>query len=336
MKTTLSTVKWGFALACLAWRAACGADVRVGVIGLDTSHAIAFTKMLNAETKEADFEGFRVTAAYTYGSLDICTSTNRYPAYTKQMLEMGVEIVGSVDALLKQTDVVLLETNDGRRHLEQALEVFKSGKRMFIDKPVAASLTDTLLIFDAAKKYDVPVFTSSALRFTPKMQAARKGDFGRVIGADALSPCTLEPTHPDLFWYGIHGVEPLFTVMGTGCESVVRVSRDNVDFVVGAWKDGRVGTLRGMRGKPAPYGCTILAEKDGRVDLGGYEGYNGLLVEIIRFFKTGVAPVQPEETIEIFAFMEAAHESKRRGGIPVTLAEVLAKARAEATQKEVR
>lgn len=311
-----------------------GADVRVGIIGLDTSHAIEFTKMLNVEKGEAAFEGFRVAAAYTYGSLDICSSTNRYPAYTKQMREMGVEIVGSVADLLKQTDVILLETNDGRRHLEQALEVFKAGKRVFIDKPIAASLADTLLIFEAAKKYGVPVFSSSSLRYPKKVQAARAGEYGRVIGADAYTPCEIEPTHPDLFWYGVHGVEPLFTVMGVGCESVVRVSRPDVDFVVGTWKDGRVGTLRGMRGKGAVYGCDIVAEKGGRISLGGYEGYKSLLVEIVQFFRTGVAPVTPEETIEIFAFMEAAEESKRQGGVSVKVADVLAKARAEAAQKK--
>jgi len=309
------------------------ADTRVGVIGLDTSHTIEFTKMLNVEKGDPAFEGFKVTAAYTYGSLDIPSSTNRYPAYTKQMQEMGVEIVGSLAELLKQTDVILLETNDGRRHLEQALEVFKSGKRVFIDKPMAASLADVLAIFEAAKKYDVPVFSASSLRYPKKIQAARAGEFGRVIGADTYSPCKLEPTHPDLFWYGIHGVEPLFTVMGTGCESVVRVSQEEVDLVVGTWKDGRVGTLRGLRGKVAPYGCEIFAEKGGRMALGGYEGYKPLLIEIMKFFKTGVVPVAPEETVEMFAFMEAAHESKRLGGVPVKIADVLAKARAEAAQK---
>ena len=329
----MSNVKGVVAGVCLAWGLAYGADVRVGIIGLDTSHAIEFTKMLNAEKKEASFEGFRVTAAYTYGSLDICSSTNRYPEYTKTMTGMGVEIVGSIADLLKQTDVVLLETNDGRRHLEQALEVFKAGKPVFIDKPIAASLADALLIFDAAKKYKVPMFSSSALRYTQKAQEARAGAFGRIIGADAYSPCKLEPTHPDLFWYGIHGVEPLVAVMGTGCESVVRVSRDEVDFVVGTWKDGRVGTLRGMRGKMMPYGCDIFAEKGGRMALGGYEGYKPLLVDILKFFRTGVVPVPSEETIAIFAFMEAAHESKRQGGVPVKIADVLAKARAEAAQK---
>lgn len=312
-----------------------GGETRVGVIGLDTSHSIAFTKMLNVETNEPAFKGYKVTAAYKYGSLDIHSSTNRYPAYTKQMEEMGVKIVDSLADLLKETDVILLETNDGRRHLEQALEVFKAGKRVFIDKPIAATLADTIAIFKASEKYNVPMFSASSLRYVQKVQAARAGEYGRIIAVDAYSPCALEPTHPGLVWYGIHGVETLYTVKGTGCVSVVSVHQENTDLVVGVWSDGRVSTMRGMRGKPAPYGAEVFAEKGGRISLGGYEGYKPLLMEIIKFFKTGEVPIPPAETIEMFAFMEAAEESRIRGGVPVKIAEVMARAQAEAAKKKL-
>lgn len=320
-------------LAGLAAALTLSAETRVGVIGLDTSHTIAFTKMLNVAKDDPAYKGFRVTAAYTYGSLDIPSSTNRYPSYTKQMKGMGVEIVPTLAALLARTDAILLETNDGRRHYEQALEVFKAGKRVFIDKPISASLADAVRIVEAARKYRAPFFSASSLRYVKKAQDARAGRLGRVIGADVYSPCHLEKTHSDLFWYGIHGVEPLFTIMGRGCESVVRVSRADVDFEAGVWSDGRVGTVRGIRGKGAGYGGRIHTER-GVVDMGRYEGYKPLLLQILAFFRTGVPPVDPGETLEIFAFMEAAAESKRRGGVPVRLDEVLAKARREAGAAE--
>ena len=118
--------------------------------------------------------------------------------------------------------MVLLETNDGRPHLEQALQVLKAGKPMFIDKPVAASLSDAIAIYDAAKNYKVPIFSSSSLRYMESVQDVVKGKIGTVLGADTFSPATLEKSHPDLFWYGIHGVEILFTIMGTGCKQVTR------------------------------------------------------------------------------------------------------------------
>lgn len=316
----------------LTWGAARAENVRVGIIGLDTSHAIEFTKMFNAAEPAPEYAGFRVVAAYPQGSADIVSSTNRVPGYIEKVKEMGVEIVDSIDALLAVSDVILLESNDGRPHLAQAMPVFKAGKRVFIDKPIAGSLADVVALFEAAKRHNVPMFSASSLRYTVKAQEIRSGKHGPVVGATAFSPCALEVTHPDLFWYGIHGVESLYTLMGTGCVSVVRVSTPGTDVVVGTWADGRVGVFRGNRESSAGYGAEAYMKKGvQRVD--DYKGYGQLLAEIAVFFKTGVAPVTPEETLELFAFMEAADESKRRGGVPVTLAEVLEKARAEAARK---
>ncbi|RMG39394.1 MAG: hypothetical protein D6725_05265, partial [Planctomycetota bacterium] len=185
-------------------------ELKVGIIGLDTSHAIAFTRVLNAKDKPPQFRGCRVVAAYPRGSPDIASSVSRIPRYTEQIRQMGVAVVDSIPELLRRVDVVLLETNDGRPHLEQALQVFRAGKPVFIDKPLAASLADVVAIYRAAEHYRVPVFSSSALRFSSGVQAARRGEWGRIVRCETFSPCHLETTHPDLFWYGIHGVEMLY------------------------------------------------------------------------------------------------------------------------------
>ncbi len=294
---------------------------RVGIIGLDTSHSIAFVNSLNKDNPSPEFMGYKVTAAYPYGSKEIETSYKRIPDYIEQVKKKGVVIVDSIKELLKQTDVILLETNDGRLHLEQALQVLKAGKRMFIDKPVAASLSDAIAIFDASKKYKLPIFSTSSLRY---FKATEKLDRSKVLGADTYSPAHLEKTHPDFYWYGIHSVEALYSVMGTGCKSVVRVHTEGTDMIVGTWKDGRVGSVRGTRTGKSGYGGTVYTT-DGNITLGDYGGYDTLLKEIIKYFETGVAPIAPEETIELFAFMEAADESKRRGGTPVSLEETLKK-----------
>lgn len=298
---------------------------KVGIIGLDTSHSVAYIKTLNAQDADAAYLGYKVVAAYPKGSLDIKTSYERIPKYTKQAKEMGVEIVDSVESLISKVDVVLLETNDGRRHLEQALPVLKAGKRMFIDKPMAASLADAMIIFNAAKHYNVPVFSASSLRYITGMDKVVDGTFGKVTGADTYSPMKLEKTHPDLFWYGIHGVETLFTAMGTGCETVTRISTPDTDIVNGIWNDKRLGTFRGIRSGKKGYGGTAFTEEK-IVTLGPYGGYNPLLKEIVKYFDTGKIPVQPEETLEILAFMEAADVSKKKGGKPASIKEVMEKA----------
>lgn len=134
--------------------------IRVGIIGLDTSHVIAFTQSMNKKDAEGAMAAVEVVAAYPGGSPDIPSSRDRVEGYTKQLRDMGVEIVGSVDELLPKVDAVLLESVDGRPHLEQARPVFKAGKPVFIDKPVAGTLADAVTIYRLAAAANVPCFSS--------------------------------------------------------------------------------------------------------------------------------------------------------------------------------
>src|SRR5262249_6631681 len=274
----------------------------------------------NDPKAKGELAGVKIVAAYPGGSQDIPDSKNRLAGFTKTLREQyGVEIVPSIEELLKKVDVVFLESVDGRPHLAQAIPVIKAKKPLFIDKPVAGSLIDAILIYDLANAQGTPVFSSSSLRFSPGILGMRDNPkVGKVLGCSVHGPCSLEPHHPDLFWYGIHGVEMLYTIMGPGCVSVTRVHSKGTDFVTGTWKDGRVGTFRGIREGSAPYGATVYGSA-GVQPSGSYSGYEPLVVEICKFFRTGKPPVSAEETIELFAFMEAADESKRRGGAPVTL-----------------
>jgi len=303
--------------------------VRIGIIGLDTSHSVRFAELINDPASEGIFARFEVVAAYPYGSRTIESSYNRIPEYSNEIRELGIEIVDSIGELLDRVDVVLLETNDGNPHLEQALQVIEAGKPVFVDKPVAATLDDVVAIYAAADKAGVPIFSSSSLRYMENAQAIRNGSIGDVLGAFTYSPALLEPSHTDLYWYGIHGVETLFTVLGTGCEAVVRVHSDGADVVTGTWDDGRIGTFYGTREGTHGYGGTAFGAAE-IGDIGPYEGYGPLVETILQFFESKVAPVTPEETIEIYAFMTAADESKKQGGTPVRLADVLEEARVRA------
>lgn len=304
-------------------------EIKVGIIGLDTSHVIAFTKSMNDPTAEGALAKCHVIAAYPKGSPDIESSTSRVPKYTEEIQKFGVEIVDSISALLKKVDAVLLETNDGRPHLEQVLPVLKSGKRVFIDKPIAGSLADAILIFKASEKYGVPLFSSSSLRYGPGTQRVHEGEIGKVLEAQTGSPASIEETHPDLFWYGVHGVESLFTVMGTGCLSVSRSTTEEGNIrVEGKWGDNRTGIFEERKG----FGGTAKGT-EGELEVGTSPGYGPLLVEIAKYFDTGEIPVEPAETLEIFAFMEAADESKRQAGAEVTLQSIMKKAQSEAQQR---
>ncbi|HON93304.1 MAG TPA: Gfo/Idh/MocA family oxidoreductase [Sedimentisphaerales bacterium] len=298
---------------------------RIGIIGMDTSHVPAFTSLINDPAKNT---GCKVVAGFPGGSPDIKSSAGRVEGYTKELREkFGVEIVGSIEELVQKVDGILLESVDGRPHLAQVRPVIAARKPVFIDKPVAGNLPDAIEIFRLAKEANVPCWSSSSLRFGPGIAGMRNNEaVGEVMGCDAFSPCSLEEHHPDLYWYGVHGVEILFTIMGPGCQTVQRAQTDKHEVVIGVWKDGRIGTFRGIKAGKADYGAFVYGTK-GIARSGGYEGYGHLVDEIVKFFKTGKVPVSPEETLEIFAFMSAADVSKTQNGAKVELAAVLEEAR---------
>ncbi|MDB4652882.1 Gfo/Idh/MocA family oxidoreductase [Akkermansiaceae bacterium] len=300
-------------------------SIRIGMIGLDTSHVTAFSKIINDPTTKNHVKGARVVAAFKGGSPDIESSISRVDGFTKTLRDdLGVEICDTIEDLCGKVDAIMIESVDGRPHLSQAKPVIAAGLPLFLDKPVAGSLKDTLEIYRLAKEVGVPIFSSSSLRYGKSTQTVRGGSIGKVTYARCSSPAKIEPHHPDLFWYGIHGCESLFTVMGTGCQSVIRKkTTDGLIEVKGTWEGGRIGIFREGKGYS---GIAKNAEGE-EVAVGAYDGYAPLVVEVIKFFKTKKPPVSADETIELFAFMEAADESKRRGGQEVTLKEVLTMAR---------
>ncbi len=300
--------------------------LRLGLIGLDTSHVIAFTSRLNEPDSPNHISGARVIAAFKGGSDDIESSRTRVEGYTKTLVEKyGVKIYDDISKLCKDVDAILLTSLDGRPHLSQIRPVIEAKVPVFVDKPVAGSLKDAVEIFRLAREANVPCFSSSSLRWYPGVVEVANADVGQLKSAISYGPAPAEPHHPDLFWYGIHPTESLFTVMGPGCESVTRTSTDDTVVVTGIWKDGKVGTLHGIASGRTGYKVTAFGTKAIAEQKSGGD-YTPMLREIIKFFKTGKPPVTPEVTLEIYAFMEAADESKRRGGLPVRISEVLKEA----------
>ncbi len=293
-------------------------DIRVGLVGCDTSHATAFTRILNSHPQWR----VRVVAALPEGSKDMPkASMARIPKYVETLKKGKVRIVASMDELLKGVDAVMIESVDGRPHLRQAAPAFKAGKPVFIDKPFTAGLADAREILRLSKATGVPFFSSSCSRFQPEIARLRTiKTVGKVTKAQGSGPLHFEPHHPDLFWYGIHGVEALYTMLGRGCVSVTYKVEKDVEWTTGTWKDGRIGVFRGVKkGKYQPIAKVWGTAGQGE-SKGGFN-YNGLCLAIARFFQTRKTPIDPLETLEIIEFMTAAQISKDSGGRPVTLDE---------------
>ncbi len=299
-------------------------EIRVGIIGCDTSHATAFANILNDASAKDHVPGARIVAAVKTVSPDIEWSRSRVDGFIAELRDRhGVKITGSIDELCSEVDAVIVGSVDGRPHPEQARSVIAARKPVFVDKPLAGSLRDALGIVRLAEAADVPLWTGSAYRWHPSMRELMKKDVGDVRGAISFGPAHLNEHHPDFYWYGIHPAEALYTVLGAGCESVSRTKTEDTDVVVGRWNRGRTGTLVGLRTQPLPHQVSLFGSTGFAQQAGGGDSYAPLVAQIVKFFQTGEPPVSHAETIEMYAFMEAADQSLRSGRAPVAVADVL-------------
>lgn len=304
------------------------AELRIGLIGCDTSHAPAFTQILNDPAAKNHVAGGKVVAAFKQSSPDIESSFSRVDGYEKQLKEKwGVKFCESIEALCAEVDAVIVVSVDGRAHLPQVRPVLGAKKPVFIDKPLGSRLDEALEIARLAKDAGVPVWTGSSYRWYPTMVELKAAQVGEVRGAISYGPASLEKTHSDLTWYGVHPTEALYTVMGQGCETVSRVKTNDTDVVAGQWSGGRTGTLIGLRTKATPHQVTVFGSTGVAQQKPTTHDYAPLVAEIVKFFQTGKAPVPMEETIEMFAFMEAADQSAAAGGGPIKISAVLEGAR---------
>lgn len=297
---------------------AAAADLRLGIIGTDTSHAVAFTRILNDPKNPDHVPGARVVAAFKGGSPDVESSRARVEGFAEELrTKWQVEIVPDISTLCAKVDAILLESVDGRAHLPQFRQTLAARKPVFIDKPLASTLEDAREIARLAREHGIPWFSTSSLRYSG---IVAKLNGPGITGAITWGPGPTEEHHYlDLSWYGIHPVEMLFTLMGPGCEEVSRVSGADSDEVTCRWRDGRLGSVRTLR----PYGGYGAVVFRGKQAVQGPEKYStayaDLLRDVVRFFETKQPPVPNEVTLEIFAFLDAAQRSKEGGGKPVRL-----------------
>lgn len=291
---------------------------KIGIIGLDTSHVSHFANLLHDASHAHHVQGARIVAAFPGGSPDFATSANRVGLYTEELQKKHeVSLFAAIEDLPTDLDAILLESVDGRQHLEQFRRILDREVPVFIDKPLACSVAEAGEIVKAASAHKVPLMSCSALRFA---EAFRKGlgkcGDGPILGGDFFGPMAFVDGCPGYFWYGIHLVEMLFAAFGRGCRRLRAVSNENHDVITAEWSDGRLATVRGNRAGNSAFGGTLhtaTASVPFLLSPGGTPYYASLLSEVIRFLETRRSPVETQESLEIIAFLEAANKSRGTG-----------------------
>ncbi len=334
-------------VTCWAIGASAAEPVKVGILGFDNYQAVEYVQFFNNPKAEGDLAGLRVTAAYPVISPDYPESAVLTERWKGQMLSLHqsakdpkdnappVEIVDSIDELLKRCDAVMIWSLDGRQHLQQATAVLKAGKRLFIGRPLASSPAEALAIMKLVAETKVPCWSCSQHRYSPGFSGMRNhAEVGKVLGCDVYGGYDVKATEADKFTRSLHSIETLYTIMGPGCVKVSCTSTPKVESITAVWGDGRVATYRGVKEGAVKYSATVFGDQG--VSTAGiyghgipvkgivptddkYMGYGGLAIELAKFFKGGEPPVTPAETLEIFSLLQAADESRAQNGAVVPL-----------------
>ncbi len=297
-------------------------ELKVGMIGLDTSHCEAFVKILHDSDDQYHVPGARVISAFPGGSEIFSNSIGRVEGFTNTLRDdHGIEIRDSIEDVGKDADAFLLESVDGRQHLEQFTILAEFGRPVFIDKPFACSHEDARAIAALAEKKSLPIMSASSMRVSAGV-AGLTPDEGEIFSCEAFGPAAILDDYPGYFWYGVHSADLLFSYMGKGCRKVRVTHGENCDIIAGTWDDGRIGTVRGTRfPERGVFGCTVFTSKGTVTGIVTPEppGYASLLQEVVPFFQTGKSPIDTAETVEIMGFLDAAGRSLGSGGAEIDL-----------------
>lgn len=320
-------MKYVFYLSlCFAMcNAAYAADLKLGIIGTDSSHAVEFTRILNGENEKDHVAGATVVAAYRGGDPNLDLSRSRIQKFTDVLEQQwNIPFVDSIKALCPKVDGLLLLSVSSASRQAEFTQAASCHKPIFVDKPLASTYASANALIKLAQQQHIAILSASSLRFAA-LEAKQKLHLSStdITGAEVWGPGALGKDYPlDLSWYGIHSIEALYAFMGTGVTSVSRTHTETTDIMIARWKDGRVATLRLIR-PDLPFGTVLFTQKNQALAIDTLSSqYAPLLRAIVQFVQSGVTPVPNQETLEVFAFMEAAQHSMQMHGVEVQLASV--------------
>lgn len=295
--------------------------IRIGLVDFDTSHVQAFTQRLNhIEVPEKEWvEGAKIVVGCP-GVSEMMPE--RIPGYRDTLIEYGVEMVENPADLIGRVDAVMVESQQGSKHLAHARLFLEAGLPVFVDKSFAGSVAEAEEMITLAQKKELTLMSCSSLRYDATIIAAREKqhELGKLLSADVWTAAALHEGNPGMLHYAIHGVEMLYALIGPGCQSVAIAFTEQSEVASGIWTSGHVSAVRGIR--QGSYGMGFVAHYEkghAAFHVEGAAYYRAMLMAVVRMFETGKPPIPYAEMREIIAFIMAAEDSRKAGGVPAAL-----------------
>lgn len=268
--------------------------MKIGVIGTDSSHAIAFATRL--QEKGHDIIAFK-------GGSSLALSQSRIETIVQQLKEMGVTFVETLAQLHKQCDAFLITSVDAAQHRMQFEELALSKKPVFIDKPLANTSEQASEIIKLAQRRGIPLMSCSALRFADCVQQAKNKSIEAV---DIVAPLLMLDPY-DYFYYGVHALEMIAVLKPVAIRSATVHHQAKQHFITLQFEDGTISTIRGYLQKRQSFQIAVHNEANSdwhEIAAGDVHFYDRLIDAVERFFITKESPVTEEETLQIIRTLE--------------------------------
>lgn len=295
-------------------------EIGFGLIGLDSPHAPAFTRLCNGDGETpAVVPGGRVVSAWP-GEIahDFPLSRDRLGQFTEDVRSLGVPVEDTLEQVAERSDALLVLAVDARRHADYFLRCTPFGKPVYVDTRFALSVTEARVMLGEAGKRGALPLAGSPKRFSDDFLEVVQG--GRAGGIDVSGPMPMQPTQPGMFWYGIHLVDLVVAAMGTGCVAVRAFGGEPDELIVATWDDGRTATIRGRpQWTPRTRGVVHRGAESTSFTIQATElMLTGLLTAVVESCRSGTPMVEPAEIEHVIAITAAANQSRRERG-PVSV-----------------
>jgi predicted dehydrogenase len=283
-------------------------DIRVALIGLDTSHTIEFANRMQGPDCPADQKVAGLRAVNCLRFETPFQNEEGLNNRQKQLEIWGIKVTTNFDEAVADCDALMIEINDPAFHWEYFTKCAALGKRMFLDKPLADTIQNGRKIYDLIQSRNLSVFSSSSLRFIPSfLEACRQ--MPAPIFVHAYGPLGKAPAGSGVVWYGVHSFELLERAMGRGARSVTVKKDDAGVTCIVSYPDNRRGIVELSEGAWVWGGELRMKDQSVPFVVNMDYAYRDLLREVETFFRTGVAPVVMADTLEVMALLDAARRS---------------------------
>lgn len=292
---------------------------RVGLLGTENSHAMAFAKTLNLpdpETGELLYPDFKVVA---------CFAHDKAPSEAI-VKECGADIVivESPEEMVDLVDCAMITSRHGKYHKEFALPFLKVGKPCFIDKPFTASVEDAKELVELIEKNNLLVTGGSGCKFVPQIEdlirEIKRGDIGELASCVFSFPGDRKSEYAGIFFYGQHLIEMVIKTFGDGIESVACFEKKDHLTAIARYADIDVV----MNFTPANRYLAVAYGKKGNIvkelDISGI--YPAEVANFVKMIREGKMPVSLNDIVLPVYVLTAMEKSLAEGGRDVKLAEL--------------